>query len=153
MTMAPNFVWERPYIPEVDVSGVVVDANESQFSNGDQVVGLISTAVQRSTHQGALSQYVFLPASQLVLKPSNQSFSSAAGIPTVGQTALQALRLAGFDVLRYRRGHNEGTTRAQRRHNAENILRKRWIHFRWNIYDPDCKVNGTPGCGICFGTK
>lgn len=130
MTIAPNFVWERPYIPEVDVSGVVVDANESQFSNGDQVVGLISTAVQRSTHQGALSQYVFLPASQLVLKPSNQSFSSAAGIPTVG-----------------------GTTRAQRRHNAENNLRKRWIHFRWNIYDPDCKVNGTPGCGICFGTK
>lgn len=110
MTIAPNFVWERPYIPEVDVSGVVVDANESQFSNGDQVVGLISTAVQRSTHQGALSQYVFLPASQLVLKPSNQSFSSAAGIPTVGQTALQALRPAGFDVLRYRRGHNEGTT-------------------------------------------
>lgn len=115
MTIAPNFVWERPYIPEVDVSGVVVDANESQFSNGDQVVGLISTAVQRSTHQGALSQYVFLPASQLVLKPSNQSFSSAAGIPTVGQTALLALRLAGFDVLRYRRGHNEGTTKAQRR--------------------------------------
>ncbi|KAI6095681.1 chaperonin 10-like protein [Pisolithus croceorrhizus] len=110
MTMAPNFVWERPYIPEVDISGVVVDANESQFSNGDQVIGFISTAVQRSTRQGALSQYVSLPASQLVLKPSNRSFSSAAGIPLVGQTALQALRLAGFDVLHHRRERNEGTT-------------------------------------------
>lgn len=110
MTIVPSFVWERPYIPEVDFSGVVVDANESQFSNGDQVVGLISAAVQRNTHQGALSQYVSLPASQLVPKPSNQPFSAAAGIPTAGQTALQALRLAGFDVLRYQREHNEGTT-------------------------------------------
>lgn len=35
----PNFMAKRPQIIENDFSGVVVDANGSNFSNGDNVYG------------------------------------------------------------------------------------------------------------------
>jgi NADPH:quinone reductase-like Zn-dependent oxidoreductase len=42
MKMMPDFLGQRPYIPEHDFSGVVVDSNDSkEYSNGDQVYGWI----------------------------------------------------------------------------------------------------------------
>ena len=42
MKWLPDFVARRPLPAEYDFSGVVVDANGTEFSNGDEVFGYIS---------------------------------------------------------------------------------------------------------------
>lgn len=42
MKMIPNFLASRPLIAEHDLSGSIVDANGTEFSNGDQVFGYVS---------------------------------------------------------------------------------------------------------------
>ena len=41
MKHAPGFVIKRPYIPESDLAGVVVDANGTELKGGEQVFGWI----------------------------------------------------------------------------------------------------------------
>lgn len=42
MKLLPNFIAGRPYVPESDFSGVVVDSNDSrEFKAGDEVFGWI----------------------------------------------------------------------------------------------------------------
>ncbi|KAH7912134.1 NAD(P)-binding protein [Hygrophoropsis aurantiaca] len=91
MASVPNFIARRPLTPEYDLSGVVVDANGTNFSNGDEVFGMISVAHQFKTQQGTLCQYTRLPATGLVLRPQNVTPIQACGIPLAGETALQAL--------------------------------------------------------------
>ncbi|KIJ12398.1 hypothetical protein PAXINDRAFT_137061 [Paxillus involutus ATCC 200175] len=97
MGVLPNFLSARPHPAEHDLAGVVVDANGSQFSDGDEVIGFIPVSLQSTTRQGALAQYATLPASNLILKPTKLSWEEAAGLPLAAQTALQALRLGGCD--------------------------------------------------------
>lgn len=42
MRLLPNLFAQRPHVAELDFSGVVVDANETNFSNGDNVFGWVS---------------------------------------------------------------------------------------------------------------
>lgn len=49
MKLLPNFMAGRPYIPESDFSGVVVDSNDSQdFKAGDEVFGWIMFSTSTS---------------------------------------------------------------------------------------------------------
>ncbi|KAF9234545.1 chaperonin 10-like protein [Melanogaster broomeanus] len=98
MGVLPNFLSARPHPAEHDFAGVVVDANGSRFSNGDEIIGFIPVSLQSSTRQGALAQYVTLPASNVVLKPTKLSWEEAAGIPLAAQTALQSLQLGGYKL-------------------------------------------------------
>jgi NADPH:quinone reductase-like Zn-dependent oxidoreductase len=41
MTTVPNVIARRPITPEYDLAGVIVDANGSEFSAGDEVIGFI----------------------------------------------------------------------------------------------------------------
>ncbi|KAG1756458.1 NAD(P)-binding protein [Suillus paluster] len=91
MSTAPNILARRPITPECDFAGVVADANGTEFSAGDEVIGFISISLQLKTGQGALTEYTKLPAANLVLKPSNVSAIEACGLPLAGETALQAL--------------------------------------------------------------
>lgn len=110
MTAVPNVIARRPLTPEHDLAGVVVDANDSEFSVGDEVIGFIPicdysyymlpctyhdpfccAALQSKTKQGALTEYTKLPAANIALKPSNVSAVEACGLPLVGETAMQAL--------------------------------------------------------------
>jgi NADPH:quinone reductase-like Zn-dependent oxidoreductase len=50
MTTVPNVIARRPITPEYDFAGVIVDANGSEFSAGDEVIGFI-----------ALGEYCSLP--------------------------------------------------------------------------------------------
>ena len=47
--------------------------------------------VGRKTHQGALAEYVCVPATNIVRRPENVTPTQAAGILLAGQTAWQAL--------------------------------------------------------------
>jgi NADPH:quinone reductase-like Zn-dependent oxidoreductase len=41
MKTLPNVIAKRPVIPEHDLAGVIADANGSEFSAGDEVIGFI----------------------------------------------------------------------------------------------------------------
>ncbi|EPQ58438.1 NAD P-binding protein [Gloeophyllum trabeum ATCC 11539] len=94
MQLAPGFIARKPYVPEHDLAGVVVESNDPAFSNGDNVYGIIHVQLNLKTRLGALSQYTRVPACNLVLKPENLSAVDVAGIPLAALTAYQAL----FDI-------------------------------------------------------
>ncbi|KAF7791263.1 hypothetical protein EIP86_002277 [Pleurotus ostreatoroseus] len=89
MEVIPNWMSKRPYIAEMDFSGVIVDANGTDLSNGQEVFGLV--AHQGKTKQGSLAQYLSVSRSHLTARPSNISALEAAGIALVGLTADYAL--------------------------------------------------------------
>jgi NADPH:quinone reductase-like Zn-dependent oxidoreductase len=108
MRILPNALARRPLPAEHDLSGVVVDANGTEFSPGDQVFGFISAGwytlrlqflfsspsilgLAQATGQGALAQYARVPSDHLAIRPPNISPIEASGITLVGQTAYQAL--------------------------------------------------------------
>ncbi|KAJ2925209.1 hypothetical protein H1R20_g11890, partial [Candolleomyces eurysporus] len=93
MKLLPNWIAKRPHVAEFDFSGTVADAHESKdFSVGDEVYGWIwPLELQKSTKQGALSEYIRIPESHIVKRPSNITPIEAAGISLAGLTALQAL--------------------------------------------------------------
>ncbi|KAL0947086.1 hypothetical protein HGRIS_013227 [Hohenbuehelia grisea] len=91
MKMAPNFIAKRPAIAEYDLAGVVVDANGTEFKEGDAVFGFISVAESLKTRQGSLAQYAAIPADHLVTRPENITPTEAAGITLAAQTAHEAL--------------------------------------------------------------
>lgn len=76
----------------VDIAGCVeaVGVNVTQFKPGDEVFGDIF-----GCGSGSFAEYVSVPESTLVLKPSNVSFQEAAAVPVAAVTALQGLRNQG----------------------------------------------------------
>ena len=72
-----------------DVAGRVeaVGKNVQQFQPGDEVFGDLSEC-----GFGAFSEYISVPETALVYKPTNLSFEEAATVPVSGLAALQALR-------------------------------------------------------------
>jgi NADPH:quinone reductase-like Zn-dependent oxidoreductase len=75
-----------------DVAGriEVVGAGIRQFQQGDDVFADIYPC-----GGGAFAEYVAVPESALVLKPSNLSYVEAAAVPVAALTALQGLRDVG----------------------------------------------------------
>ncbi|EGN95474.1 hypothetical protein SERLA73DRAFT_186503 [Serpula lacrymans var. lacrymans S7.3] len=94
MGTLPNFIARRPITVEHDLAGVIVDANGSEFSIGDEIIGFIPVQLQLKTRQGAITEYTRLPASNVTIRPPNITPTDACGIPLAGETAMQSL----FDV-------------------------------------------------------
>jgi len=80
-------------VPGLDVAGIVVKigADVSGVSVGDAVFGMIGRS-QADGLNGAYSQYVLAPAGNVVPKPQSMTFAEAAGLATVGMTAVRTLR-------------------------------------------------------------
>ncbi|KAF8638847.1 hypothetical protein AX17_001905 [Amanita inopinata Kibby_2008] len=96
MEWLPNIPgMSRPMIAEHDLAGIIEDPNGTGFNVGDNVFGFVSVPLSMSTSQGALAQYVRLPADHLARRPSNISAIEASGVCLAGQTAYQALFDAG----------------------------------------------------------
>lgn len=57
-------------------------------------------ALQFSSRQGALAQYVTLPKDNITVKPLRLTWEESAAIPLAALTAVQALRLGGYDPAR-----------------------------------------------------
>ncbi|KAG6370700.1 hypothetical protein JVT61DRAFT_11086 [Boletus reticuloceps] len=56
---------------------------------------------RQPSSQGALAQYATLPVDNVILKPAKLSWEEAAGLPLAAQTAVQSLRLGGYDPTRW----------------------------------------------------
>ncbi|VTR76102.1 NADP-dependent oxidoreductase [Cellulomonas hominis] len=81
-----------PHIPGYDVSGTVDALGEGVdgLAVGDAVVGFLPMATD-----GSAAEYVVAPADALVPAPTRIPLADAAGMPSVGLTAWQALFEAG----------------------------------------------------------
>lgn len=84
----------KPKNPKLgaDLAGVVeaVGSSVTQFRVGDAVFGDASMI-----GLGAFAEYICVPASVVILKPTMLSFEEAAAVPVAALTALQGLRDAG----------------------------------------------------------
>jgi NADPH:quinone reductase len=88
--LAPPF----PAIPHEDVAGVVEEVGEgvTHLQVGDEVYAC--------TRNGALADYLLVPAASVTQKPPSLSFEEAAALPLVTLTAWEAL----FDRLNLQAG-------------------------------------------------
>lgn len=77
-----------PHIPGYDVSGTVAALGEGVdgFAVGEAVIGFLPM-----TEDGAAAEYALAPAEALVAAPASIPLEDAAGLPSVGLTAWQAL--------------------------------------------------------------
>ena len=77
----------------VDFAGTVEDKGSAvtDLKVGDPVFGV----VKNSMKDGALSEYVVVPADNLWKKPESLSFAQAASLPIVGAAAITAFRRMG----------------------------------------------------------
>ncbi|KAG6841464.1 hypothetical protein C0991_010889 [Blastosporella zonata] len=91
MGFFPDFLRGRPIPSGMDLSGVIVDSNDTEYSNGDQVYGFMSLGLCKTTKQGTLSEYVRLPTTHFVRRPPTVTPLEAAGIGTVALTAYTAI--------------------------------------------------------------
>lgn len=95
-----------PAIIGWDVAGTVsaVAPNSSDLSVGDEVMGLVNfPATDGSLNGGGYGEYVAVPADQLIKKPADLSFETAAALPAVGLTAWQALKDDSIKIAAGRR--------------------------------------------------
>src|SRR5713101_3285704 len=78
----------KTQIRGTDLAGevVAVGKNVTKFKPGDEVFG---------TGLGAYAEYASAREEKLALKPTNQTFEQAAGVPVAAVTALQGLRDKG----------------------------------------------------------
>ncbi|WP_067669776.1 NADP-dependent oxidoreductase [Nocardia miyunensis] len=81
-----------PHVPGYDVSGTIdaIGHGVDGLAVGENVVGFIPMNAD-----GAAAQYVAAPAEALVKAPTSIALADAAGLPSVGLTASQALFEAG----------------------------------------------------------
>ena len=80
---------EFPFTPGSDVAGIVVELGEdvSGFEIGQTVLGMANGA----GGQGSLAEFTAVKIGQLVPKPANVDFVTAAALPLAGISAYQAL--------------------------------------------------------------
>lgn len=80
-----GIVRSYPQIPGIDLAGVVVSSEDSQFKEGDEV---IATSYEIGvSHSGGYSEYARIPAKWIVPLPKGLSLKEAMTIGTAGFTA------------------------------------------------------------------
>jgi len=77
----------------VDFAGVIEElgASVSNFAKGDEVFGV----VKNNMKEGALAEYVAVPADKIWRKPAEVDFAQAASLPIVGAAAVAAFNKMG----------------------------------------------------------
>ena len=80
-----KIVRSYPFIPGIDLAGVVVRSNDSRFKEGDEV---IATSYEIGvSHFGGYSEYARIPADWVVPLPEGLSLKEAMIYGTAGFTA------------------------------------------------------------------
>lgn len=80
-----NIVKNYPFVPGIDLAGVVVSSGNDQFQEGDQVV--ITGYKLGVSHFGGFSEYARVPSEWAVKLPGNLTLKEAMIIGTAGFTA------------------------------------------------------------------
>ncbi len=77
----------------VDFAGIVEEtgADVSAFKKGDEVFGVVKNTMK----DGALAEYIAVPAASVWKKPAVIDFAQAASVPVVGAAAVETLQKMG----------------------------------------------------------
>ena len=74
-----------PFIPGIDLAGVVVSSSDPRFKEGDEV---IATGYEIGvTHYGGYSEYARIPGDWIVPLPAGLTLKDAMALGTAGFTA------------------------------------------------------------------
>lgn len=88
-TMKDTIPLTLPVTIGSDFSGVVIDANGSEYASGDEVYG---QAIILSGASGAMAELTSVNLKSITKKPNNVDFVQASALPLVGVSAIQALK-------------------------------------------------------------
>lgn len=93
-----NIVNTYPFVPGIDLAGVVISSNDDRFKKGDKI---IATSYDIGvSHFGGFSEYARIPAKWIVPLPNGLTLKKAMIIGTAGFTAaLSVQRLEENNVL------------------------------------------------------
>ncbi|MDR5659967.1 acryloyl-CoA reductase [Serpentinicella sp. ANB-PHB4] len=80
-----NIVSSYPFVPGIDLSGVVVDSKDDQFKEGDEVI--VTSYGLGVSHYGGYSEYARVPAKWVVPLPEGLTLKEAMAYGTAGFTA------------------------------------------------------------------
>ncbi|MGG3625296.1 acryloyl-CoA reductase [Bacillus gobiensis] len=85
-----NIVKKYPFVPGIDLAGVVVSSDDSRFQEGDEV---IATSYDIGvSHFGGYSEFARIPADWIVPLPKGLSLREAMIIGTAGFTAALSIQ-------------------------------------------------------------
>ena|SRR5690625_313655 len=92
-----NIVHTYPFVPGIDLAGVVVSSSDGRFKEGDEI---IATSYDIGvSHFGGFSEYARIPAKWIVPLPNDLTLKEAMMIGTAGFTAaLSVQRLEENDI-------------------------------------------------------
>lgn len=93
-----NIVKDYPFIPGIDLAGIVVSSEDSRFTEGDEI--LVTGFGLGVSRFGGYSEYAKVPADWVVKLPAGLSLKEAMIFGTAGFTAamsVQALQAGGVD--------------------------------------------------------
>src|SRR6266852_8156161 len=97
-----KIVRSYPFVPGVDLSGVVVESSDSRFKPGDEV---LATSYELGvSHYGGFSAYARVKADWVVPLPAGLSLTEAMALGTAGFTAALAVHQLEKDGLRPQNG-------------------------------------------------
>ncbi|OEH91313.1 NADPH:quinone oxidoreductase family protein [Bacillus solimangrovi] len=83
----PNgkIVQSYPFVPGIDLAGIVVSSNDNRFNKGDEVI--VTSYELGVSHYGGYSEYACVPANWVVPLPNGLSLKDAMAVGTAGFTA------------------------------------------------------------------
>ncbi len=97
-----KIVRNYPFIPGVDLVGVVVSSNDPRFHEGDEV---IATSYEIGvSHFGGYSEYASIPGDWIVPLPENLTLKEAIIVGTAGFTAALSIQLLEENKLSPEKG-------------------------------------------------
>jgi len=80
-----KIVRNYPFVPGIDLAGVVVESNEASFQPGDEVI--VTSYALGVSHFGGFSEYARVKAEWVVPLPSGLTLKEAMALGTAGFTA------------------------------------------------------------------
>src|SRR5947209_1884261 len=97
-----RIVRNYPFVPGIDLAGVVVESNDARFKPGDEV---IATSYDLGvSHYGGFSEYARVKADWIVPLPEGLTLKEAMALGTAGFTAALAVHQLEKNNLRPENG-------------------------------------------------
>ncbi len=84
-----KIVRSYPFVPGIDLAGIVAESNDKRFKEGDEVIA--TSYALGVSHFGGYSEYARVPAGWIVPLPSSLTLQEAMALGTAGFTSALAI--------------------------------------------------------------
>ena len=135
-----KIVRDYPFVPGIDLAGVVVESSEDSFQPGDEVI--VTSYALGVSHYGGFSEYARVKAEWVVPLPSGLTLKEAMALGTAGFTAALSVHKLEHNGLTPRHGTGVGHWRKRRTgQHCYQYPQKSGLH---------CGSEYRPGVGTCL---